>query len=87
MIVPPVAENSNIGNAFLIGFIICCLSFGAAVLLVLIDKYAEKKDGDEQMKVSDEDKFKISDLKTFNLSFWLISISCTIVYMAILPVL
>jgi MFS family permease len=37
------------------------------------------------MIISDEEKFKLSDLKTFNREFWIISVSCAITYMAIFP--
>ena len=35
--------------------------------------------------LTEEDKFKFSDIKTFNKSFWLLSLSCVIVYVGIFP--
>jgi MFS family permease len=54
-----------------------------------MDKYAERVDGKlEGFKVvSDDEKFRFSDIKTFNRSFWIICVSCVIIYMAILPFL
>ena len=57
-----VADNSSVGNALMLGFIICLFSLVMAFLLVYIDWWAEKKDG-IQVELSEEDKFKFSDLK------------------------
>lgn len=35
--------------------------------------------------MTEEEKFHFSDLKTFNLKYWLITASCFITYMAIFP--
>lgn len=57
------------------------------ILIVLLDKRADAIDGKtgNQKVLTDEDKFKFSDIKTFNKSFWLLCFSCVIVYMAIFP--
>jgi len=52
-----------------------------------MDKIADKKDGDSGKMISEEDKFKFSDIKSFKLSFWIISGSCVITYMGIFPFL
>lgn len=56
-----------------------------ACLLVWIDAWAAKKDN-VQAVLSEDDKFRFSDLKKFNtLPFWLVTASCVIIYMAIFP--
>ena len=35
--------------------------------------------------VIEEEKFRWSDIKTFNKSFWIICLSCVLIYMAIFP--
>ena len=56
-----------------------------AFLLVWIDWWAAKKDN-VQVTLSEEDKFKWRDLKSFNeLPFWLVTFSCVIIYMVIFP--
>lgn len=88
--VVPVIYNedhpNNLGLALLSGFIICIFSLVCAFLLVFLDKRADNVDGKGEVKVlTEEDKFKFSDIKTFNKSFWLLCFSCVIVYMAIFP--
>lgn len=52
-----------------------------------MDRHADKVDGDAGKMISEEDKFKISDIKSFNISFWIITGSCVFTYMAIFPFL
>ena len=79
------ANDVSVGFALLIGFFICCFSLLMAFLLVWIDAWAAKKDGVD-MTVSEDEKFKFSDLKEFNrLPFWLVTGSCVIIYMVIFP--
>ena len=80
-----LANNVNLGFALLVGFFICCFSLLMAFLLVWIDAWAAKKDG-VNVAISDDEKFKFSDLKKFNkLPFWLVTGSCVIIYMVIFP--
>lgn len=84
-VVTIIADNSSVGNALLVGFFICLFSLCMAFLLVWIDWWAEKKDGNK-VEISDDEKFKFSDLKKFNrLPFWLVVFSCVIIYMVIFP--
>ena len=64
--------------------------------MVLLDKKADYEDskslGDggpsfatQQKVLNEEDKFRWSDIKTFNRSFWVICVSCVLIYMAIFP--
>jgi nitrate/nitrite transporter NarK len=76
----------RLGLALLVGFFVCVISLICAVFLVSLDKYADKKDGVTDDKVvSDHEKFRWSDIKTFNRSFWIICLSCTLTYTAIFP--
>ena len=80
-----LAEKYSVGFALLIGFYICVFSLMMALLLVWIDAWAAKKDG-VRAKLTEDEKFKLSDLKEFNrLPFWLETASCTICYMVIFP--
>ncbi len=80
-----LANDDSVGFALLVGFFICCFSLVMAFLLVWIDAWAAKKDG-VKVELSEEDKFKCSDLKQFNrLPFWLVTLSCVIIYMVIFP--
>jgi MFS family permease len=50
-----------------------------------MDRKADIYDGTHGKLISEEEKFKFKDLKTFNRSFWLICFSCVLVYVAIFP--
>jgi hypothetical protein len=69
----------------ILGTGICIISLIAGIILVLIDSYADKKDGKTKLELTDEDKFKWSDLQKFGLPFWLVALSCVFVYMAMFP--
>ena len=78
-----VSTNSSVGTALLVGFFVCIFSLVTAIVLVLIDRWAEKKD-DVKVELSDDDKFKLSDLKLFKtLPFWLVTASCVLIYMVV----
>lgn len=68
-------------------FVLVIFFFENSILFVaIIDKYADKVDGTKSGPVVTEDeKFRFRDLKTFRLKYWLISISCVVVYTAIFP--
>lgn len=84
LIEPPLAQNSGLGAAVFVGFGVCCFSLLAAIGLVTMDTIADKKDG-TSAQLSEDDKFKWSDIKSFKLPFWLITASCVFVYMSIFP--
>lgn len=76
----------RLGLALLVGFFVCIFSLICAVFLTLLDKVADKKDGVSTTKVTNEDeKFRWSDIRTFNKSFWIICVSCVLTYTAIFP--
>lgn len=85
IIVPVVYDSGGLGAALLVGFIICLFSLGTAICLILMDRHADKVDGDAGKMISDEDKFRPSDLKTFKLEFWLVVLNCVLTYSAIFP--
>jgi sugar phosphate permease len=76
----------RLGLALLVGFFVCVFSFVCAIFLTLLDRHADKVDKVGNTKiVSEEEKFRWSDIKTFNKSFWIICVSCVLIYMAIFP--
>mmetsp|Transcript_15578 Transcript_15578/g.10948 ORF Transcript_15578/g.10948 Transcript_15578/m.10948 type:complete len:128 (-) Transcript_15578:810-1193(-) len=85
LIEPTYAAAHGLGGAVFFGFGVCCFSLLSAIGLVSVDSYADKKDGNSSAKLSDEDKFQWSDIKSFKLPFWLITASCVFVYMSIFP--
>lgn len=70
------------------GFIICVLSLASAFGMVILDKIEArrtKKIEPQDDKKEEEESFKLSDLKSFRLPFWLLTISCVCTYMSIFP--
>lgn len=86
--VPAMTNDESMTFAYLVGGMICVFSLGNAVGLVSLDKWAEKKNPNaEKAALTDEDKFKFSDLKKFRLAFWLLTGSCVVTYMSVFPYL
>jgi len=87
IILPRVVENNDglIGKALFIGFGICLFSLIMGFCLVLVDYWADKKDGADMLELTDEDRFHWKDILNFKLPYWLITLSCMFVYMSIFP--
>jgi MFS family permease len=89
IVIPQIYNKDNTGRlglALLVGFFVCVFSELCAIFLIMLDKRADKVDRTESTKIlSESDKFRWSDIKTFNRSFWAICVSCVLVYMAIFP--
>lgn len=87
-VVPAAYNYDGLGFALMTGFLVCIFSVITAFLLVFMDKKADTIDGENGGKVvSEDEKFKFKDIKSFNLAFWIICGSCVIIYMAIFPFL
>jgi len=114
--VSPAAYNAwSLGAAIWVGFFICCVSLGATIALIMLEKYAAKKAEDaekekilsqsasddlagpsdnpeeEQEKPTAMQAFRkvvvdlVQDIRDFTPSYWLITVSCVVVYSCILP--
>lgn len=84
-VVPPANLNHGLGFALLIGVFVCLFSYGCAIALCGIDKYADKVDGKGANMITEEDKFRFKDLLKFKVKFWLIAVSCILIYAAVFP--
>ncbi|XP_031634922.1 major facilitator superfamily domain-containing protein 1 isoform X2 [Contarinia nasturtii] len=72
-----------LGVVMLISFTTCLMSFACAVLLGWLDKRAQRI-----LQRNDNpsgDVAKLSDVKTFKISFWMVSVICVAYYVAIFP--
>jgi len=88
LVEPPIAEKSkSLGVALLFGLIICCISYASGIAIIIMDKIAAKHDrtDNSKLKEGETEKVKFSDIKSFNLSFWLISLNCLFTYLGIFP--
>lgn len=63
-------------------------SLGSAVITNIFDYKADKDEGIEQKQLTDEsDQVRISDVKDFPLSYWLLLIICLCIYSSFFPFL
>ena len=84
-VTPPVEQDIGLGFALLIGVFVCMFSYVTAIMLVGIDKYADKIDGDVGKMISEEDKFKFKDVLKMSGKFWLVCANCVLIYSAVFP--
>ncbi|XP_015686540.2 major facilitator superfamily domain-containing protein 1-like, partial [Protobothrops mucrosquamatus] len=75
--------HTTLGIALLIGGITCIFSLVCALILAYLDKRAEKILCKEQGKTGEV--IKITDVKDFSLSLWLIFLICVCYYVAVFP--
>eukprot|EP00475_Leptophrys_vorax_P015521 TRINITY_DN2184_c0_g1_i1.p1 TRINITY_DN2184_c0_g1~~TRINITY_DN2184_c0_g1_i1.p1 ORF type:complete len:516 (+),score=117.03 TRINITY_DN2184_c0_g1_i1:176-1549(+) len=80
-------HHSGLNTALWFGFGLACVCMACVLSMIVLDKYATKKyGGHAKTQESEEEKpFQVRDLLRFSLSFWLISISCLVVYGTVLP--
>ena len=76
------ANAHSVGFGLFLGFGVCVFSLCIAICLVIIDRWAEKKDNVKQEK-DPNDTFKCKEITDFRLPFWLITGSCVVIYMVI----
>jgi MFS family permease len=70
----------------LVGFLICLFSLINAFGLVYLDRKAEKENPNtEQVRISEDEQFKWSDIYGFQTSFWILTGSCVLTYMSVFP--
>ena len=68
------------------GFFVCVFSFANAIGIYILDNKAIKCDKQaKKAAITEEEKFKLSDIKNFRLPFWLLTGSCILTYMSVFP--
>ena len=84
--VPPLYINHGLGAALMCGSAICIFSLLNALGLIGLDAWAEKQNPEGQKaKIGDDEKFKWSDIWSFGLSYWLLTVSCVVTYASVFP--
>ena len=84
----PIFWNMGGHLSMWVGAIICGGSLACTLMLVPIDKKIEKRleeENGESADVKVDEKIKLTDVKNFALPFWLLTISCVVVYGTVLP--
>lgn len=83
---PVVSQASSVSTALWVGVIMCLASTFMVLLLIPIDKRAEKltKENQKEAGVAAE-SIHFSDIKHFRPAFWLLALSCLVVYGCVIP--
>ena len=79
---PAAYEAHGFGFACFLGFCMCLYSIGCTLTLAAIDKHAEKLYPAGRKLARNPDRFKCSDLYSFQLPFWLVNASCAVTFMS-----
>lgn len=81
----PPEPQKGVAYGLFLGFLICLVSLLFAFILAGIDAYADRVENKQAITLTEDEKFKISDLKKFERPYWLLSASCVLCYMVIFP--
>ena len=89
MISLPMAKNFTVTAPILFALIVMLIGVASFIAFSLLDIKLDKSEGVKEQEKSDEDEFKISDIKFIigNLGFWYIAILCVLFYSAVFPFL
>lgn len=70
-----------------LGFAVCVMSWVMAICLATIDAWADKVEGKSGIQLTEEEKFHLKDIGKFEKPYWLLVLSCVLVYCVIFPYL
>jgi MFS family permease len=86
-----VTAGHKLSLGFWFGFILCLVSFGCAIILVMLDNHADQisikvevsaiEQPEEHVKVSDRPLVSLKDLKQLPRIYWALTGSCVLTYM------
>ncbi|XP_060073694.1 major facilitator superfamily domain-containing protein 1-like [Ylistrum balloti] len=67
------------------GAMLCGLGFISAMIVSFLDIYGVRQLGDEQSIKADSKKLKVTDIKYFSLSYWLLALAIMFFYNGVFP--
>ncbi|XP_063399229.1 major facilitator superfamily domain-containing protein 1-like [Mytilus trossulus] len=67
------------------GAILCGVAFISAIIVSIMDVHGVKQLGDHQALQTESKKFKLSDIKQFTLTYWLLVMAVMFYYVSLLP--
>ncbi|CEG42787.1 major facilitator superfamily [Plasmopara halstedii] len=84
---PFVAQAFSVSKALWVGVIMCMASAFTVLLLIPIDQRADQltKKRNQKKEVCEGDSIHFSDVRHFRLAFWLLALSCLVVYGCVIP--
>ena len=74
------AISSTYFPPLFVGVILCVLTYVAGALLCHLDKVADKIEGKHDLKLGESERVHLSDLKNFNLTYWLLTLEIALIY-------
>lgn len=94
-----VSPLFDVNLACWIGFFVCVLSVASALGMVFTERVAERRAAEEERKEAETaallnnaaeakpepEQMRLADARHFQLTFWLITLNCVVVYAAVLP--
>ena len=85
----PLAKNFTVTAPILFALVVMLVGVGSFITFSILDIRLDKSEGTQEQEISDDDEFKISDIKLIisNLGFWYIAILCVLFYSAVFPFL
>lgn len=85
----PLAKNFSVTAPILFALIVMLLGIVSFITFSLLDIKLDKSEAQTKSEASDEDDFKISDIKLIitNKGFWYIALLCVLFYSAVFPFL
>ncbi|RQM14010.1 hypothetical protein DD237_000296 [Peronospora effusa] len=83
---PMIAQASSVSTALWVGVIMCLASTFTVLLVIPIDKRGEKlTKQNEKADGAAVESIHFSDVKHFRPAFWLLALSCLVVYGCVIP--
>ncbi|CAI5744989.1 unnamed protein product [Peronospora destructor] len=83
---PILAQASSVSTALWVGVIVCLASTLTVLLVIPIDKRGEKLAKQKQKEgEAAAESIHVSDVKHFRPAFWLLALSCLVVYGCVIP--
>lgn len=84
---PTIASASSVTSALWFGVLMCAMSFIAVLVLIPIDRRAEAQSQANRPKKRPASSrgIRMSDFRHFRPAFWLLALSCLVVYGCVIP--
>lgn len=82
---PAIAKTSGVSAALWIGVAMCVMSSIMVLLVIPLDKRAERSTTSSQKEPAAAQSTHFSDIKHFRPAFWLLALSCLVVYGCVIP--
>lgn len=85
---PAIAHASSVSGALWVGVAMCIMSLLAVLAVIPIDKRAERASQaphNRNSKAAASQSISFSDIRHFRPAFWLLALSCVVVYGCVIP--